>query len=873
MTLLAPPAGVHTEQPALPARDLPASPYAFPSWPFLLLAAPILLRAAIFATALVTESGISGADRIIPAWAQILQASFFATLAFVLLYYGRGDRRAWSLGLFILDSASTLVEPFVRGVADPSALTALGLHLRTDAFQAALVWFFAGEFPKRSRNRRLARVFTLATGAALALGVFLAAMDAYAVTSSAAAPINSVLALALRVQRSSRDADWYFTTQFLLLAPLLLLQPWKLREWGADDRRRFVWLVAGLAAGFAPLIAIVLIATLSPASFEMLRPYWRLIGAVIVVALTLVPVSAAYAALVQRTLDLRLVIRAALQYLFARSVISAIAALPLAGLGVLVFVNRHRPVGALVTGSGGLVLGLLAAAGAGGLIARKRLLAALDRVFFREQLDARTTLLHLVDSSRHASTLSDLCEATAAAVTTAFHPQHSCMFVAASDDAFHAQDADLQALPRSSALAQLVEGGDTPFVVGEGPHAIVARLNVHERAWLAATRARLLVPLCGASGQLLGIMALGEKRSELPYTAEDRTLLAAAGSACGLALDRVLAVERQGATPTPGSLALNPPARECVDCGTVLDADAQVCGCGGLVRRAPVPHVLDDRLRFVQRVGAGGMGVVYRAMDLRLEQVRAVKTLAGTDPAMIARLRREARAMAVATHVNLATLHGLEIWRGSPMLVMEFLDGGTLAKRLKHAPLSVEETLALGAALAQAVGVLHATGTLHRDIKPSNIGFTSDGVPKLLDFGLAKLLTRPALAAGTQLADDTTKGMSYSTEVGGIPGTPRYLSPEVLSGAIASPADDLWSLAVTLLEACTGASPFKAGSVAATVALVLTDPNRTVRAAADLPDRMRRLFADLLGPRERRPDTAYELVRRLKQELSKEWQG
>jgi len=866
MALQVPLADAHIEQLVLPDRERPASRPAFPSWPFLVLAVPIVSRAAILATALIAEPWTSDPNRIIPAWSQILQASFFASLAFVLLFYGRADRRAWSLGLFILDSAGTLVEPFVRGVADPSALTWLGLHLRTDAFQAALVWFFASEFPRPSRNRRLARVFTAATGIAMALGVLLAGMDAYAVTSSAVTPANPLLDLAVRVQRVHPGrADWYFTLQFLLLAPLLLLQPWKLREWGADDRRRFVWLVAALATGFAPLIAVALLATFSPSSLEVLRPYWRLVGAVIVIALTLVPVSAAYASLVQRTLDLRLVVRAALQYLFARSVIRAIAALPLAALALLVFTNREQPIAALVTGSRGLSLGLLAVAGAGGMVARKHLLSALDRGFFREQFDARETLLHLVESARRASTLSELCETTAAAVAKAFHPQHACIFVAASDDAFHPQDADLQALPRSSALAQLVEGGDTPFVVGEGPDAAVTRLNVHERAWLASARARLLVPLCGGSGQLLGIMALGEKKSELPYTSEDRTLLAAVGSACGLALDRALAVERQSSTPNALNL-INPPARECVECGTVLDADAKICVCGGLVRRAPVPHVLDDRLRFVQRVGAGGMGVVYRAIDLRLQQVRAVKTLAGTDPAMVARLRREARAMAVATHVNLATLYGLEIWRGSPMLVMEFLDGGTLANRLRRGPLPVEETLALGAMLAQAVGVLHATGTLHRDIKPSNIGFTVDGVPKLLDFGLAKLLTRPVPPTGGHATDDSTHSMSYSTEVGGIRGTPSYLSPDVLSGAHPSPADDLWSLAVTLLEACTGANPFRAASVAATVARVMTDTDSAARAAADLPDPVRRLFADLLGPRDRRPDTAYELVRRLKQE-------
>ena len=98
--------------------------------------------------------------------------------------------------------------------------------------------------------------------------------------------------------------------------------------------------------------------------------------------------------------------------------------------------------------------------------------------------------------------------------------------------------------------------------------------------------------------------------------------------------------------------------------------------------------------------------------------------------------------MAAAMHPNLATLHGFEEWRGAPMLVMEFLEGGTLSERLRRGPLPLSDSLMLGIALANGLAVLHRTGILHRDIKPSNIGFSADGVPKLLDFGLAKLRRR-----------------------------------------------------------------------------------------------------------------------------------
>ena len=305
------------------------APLEFPSWPLSLLAVPILVRFAIFVVALVTEPWAANPNHIIPVWAQLLQASAFAGLALMLLRFGRHDRRAWALGLFILDAGTTLLTPFVRASTAPTVVTWLGLHLRTDAFQAAMAWFFASLFPRSSTRPRLAATFFVGTTAAFALGVLLVVVDATAKGLGPAAP-SVVIAL----QRGApSQGDWYFTLQFLFMAPLLVLVPLKLRECGPDARRRFYWLALGLTVGFLPLVANVILQTYWARFGDAVPPYQRLRGALIVTALTAVPVAAAYAALVQRTLDLRLVLRQALQYVLARAVIRGVAFAPFVGTG------------------------------------------------------------------------------------------------------------------------------------------------------------------------------------------------------------------------------------------------------------------------------------------------------------------------------------------------------------------------------------------------------------------------------------------------------------------------------------------------------------------------------------------------------------
>lgn len=282
-------------------------------------------------------------------------------------------------------------------------------------------------------------------------------------------------------------------------------------------------------------------------------------------------------------------------------------------------------------------------------------------------------------------------------------------------------------------------------------------------------------------------------------------------------------------------------ANECLGCGRVFHPRKRQCTvCEQPLQPAPVPYTLPRKLRFDERIGIGGMAVVYRATDLTLGRSVAVKTLPRISPAAGTRLRREARAAAAVIHPGLASIFSVETWQGMPLLVQELLDG-TLADRIVAGALQPREVVDTGIAVAQALHALHRAGILHRDVKPSNIGFARDGTPKLLDFGIARVTsdlrrssqllhpsTQELIAAST--ADTTVTWMGSSQEVSQsdqLVGTLSYLPPEALESSEPSPSYDLWALSVVLYEALTGANLFYGGSPDQLVHRILT---------ADVPD-------------------------------------
>ncbi|HET7695949.1 MAG TPA: serine/threonine-protein kinase [Vicinamibacterales bacterium] len=320
-------------------------------------------------------------------------------------------------------------------------------------------------------------------------------------------------------------------------------------------------------------------------------------------------------------------------------------------------------------------------------------------------------------------------------------------------------------LPLQSALPVMLEDTPSPIVLDRHAEPFLL-LPPADRAWLDARDVSLAAAIRLRDGSLAAIVLLGPRRGGGAYDRTDRWMistLVAVAAAMWDARDRLA----------------DTAAWECTRCGRV-SGEAAACGCGGDPIPALLPRRLAGKFDVQRRLGEGGTGVVYLARDVTLGRDVALKTLPRRQGHAVSRLRDEARSMAALNHDALATIYGLEVWRGTPVLVVEHLAGGTLAGRLACRALPANEVIALGQRLADALAYMHERGLLHRDVKPSNIGFTADGAAKLLDFGLSGADGSPA-------------------------GTPGYLPPETLDGAVADAAGDLWALAVVLLQASAGA--------------------------------------------------------------------
>ena len=211
----------------------------------------------------------------------------------------------------------------------------------------------------------------------------------------------------------------------------------------------------------------------------------------------------------------------------------------------------------------------------------------------------------------------------------------------------------------------------------------------------------------------------------------------------------------------------------------------------------------------------------------------------------------------------MAAIYGAELWRGVPLLIFEYLEGGTLAERLRRGPLPIADVARLGIHLAHVLTSAHAHGVLHGDIKPSNIGFAADGTPKMLDLGLARLLRssrdeRPQ-PADTGGSTATTSGWTPPIDAVGVAGTLAYLSPEALDEEPPDPAVDLWSLSVVLYEAIAGISPFMSTTALDTMIHIRqADPPLASRLRPDCPATVAGFLQRALNrDRSVRPATAH----------------
>jgi eukaryotic-like serine/threonine-protein kinase len=527
-----------------------------------------------------------------------------------------------------------------------------------------------------------------------------------------------------------------------------------------------------------------------------------------------------YAVVRHRIFNIRVLVRRSLQYAFARSTLLALMSLPVVLLAIFLWANRGESLAVLLTGTPAvyvlIILPLVLV-----IRYRKTLLESLDRRFFREQYDARRLLLHVVSIIRGGSDMLALSRAALDEIDRALHPKHISLWqLDPEGTALHrgfsrGEDGlpDLEPLPANGTLATLLANDDEPLDVhSRHTRAVLQRLPTAERGWLNRITAYLLVPLL-IDKRLVGVMVLGERKSEEPYGREDRELLRMLGTQLALTLDYTRLKQSPSLVWTPSTssapihLYMSDVLQLCPRCGRCYAADEGRCEFDEetLVPESGVPRVIEDKYVVTRLLGRGGMGSVYLATQKRLNRPVAIKVLLSHlvgSSSMRSRFEREARIVARLKHPAIVTIHDFGLLpSGHAYLVMEYLDGDTLRKTITSGPQPVDTAVELLTTVGEAIESAHKAGVIHRDLKPENIMIVGDHgkpEPRVLDFGLAKM-------TGPIGEDDAT--LVQSGHSAGVVGTLMYMAPEVLSGHVADARADQYSLGIIAYELLCGEHP------------------------------------------------------------------
>jgi Protein kinase domain len=755
----------------------------------------------------------------------VIQLIVLLVAGALLVFAGFEDRRTLLFGATTILNATAFARTGFAYLIDSSEMYSLRYFaaLPLEALSPYYFWRFARVFPEAFLRPSLDRMIDWAERVSLTVGLFL-------IASNIALLLHPQLALLIAFQASDPNSV-FPTLLYGLTFPILFVLWLRMRTAREEERRRVQVFTFGLLVTIVPTItAIVLIGISADVYNFLLRDdINRIFFPLMQLFILATPMILTYAVLVERLLPIKILLRQSLRYWLGNGFIILGIVLPLVLVYYYLYNSRTLTIAALFDGYNGLFVATALGLSLTVLSQRQRAQRYLDELFYRASYDANEVLAELALNAQSCTSLSDVAHATQHTLELSLHPQNSHLLFISNYEVLRDPRQELADLPLESMLATALLALQQPLDARD----IATASGGAEERWLSQANAAFLIPV-KVRAATAGVLIVGNKRSELPYTRADfnflQLVLNTVTGACHHLLDAWNTQERDRR------------AMQCSGCGMV-SAEAGLCmACGGTQYiEALLPKALHQHYVVTKFIGSG-LGAVYLAQDTELQRPVVLKSVAVASAEELHHLRDEARVMATLSHPHIATIYGLESYQGMPILVCEYLQNGTLDDILRDGYLAHEEVMVIIEQVVQALIYLHERGISHSDIKPSNIGFDAEETAKLLDFGVAN---RPALPIHTE-GTITYHGGTYA-----------YMSPEKIQHQKCDQRADLWALAVTLFEAMYGINPF-AGTDLPTIIDRVTNAEKTILAAVASPAPFLR-FA-LSNDIVKRPQTAEQFL-------------